>query len=418
MKHAIVIGDGITGLCSALSLEKRGWRVTLVGSGESRDVERPLVCSQDVLDWFRTELPDVARKLVTDGAKLISIGDILRSRFANFVASETDDQTRFLCSSQSFLRTSLEARISESSVSSIRGIVTGLLADQNRRQVTGVALGAEKLLADLVIESTGAQATRSRWLSRCELEPDRVRESGPTYRILSRFYRTKSPEPIPFLLVSGRNFRGGIYPLENDRFSISIVSREQTFADVSSSEDFFTKALPSIPDATRILSNIESGSGLQVISGIRNRETSFYSSASGIVGLVPLGESVLSGNPIYGRGVSLAIMQLRGLLSALDRSEDLDLADVRSEVRKGVLLARRFWREGAFADAAEETRLKPLRDAYVSRVISQLSTDPDLTRRFLYNYQLRLPAWRITRPTQIFRALSLNWSRSPLIIEE
>ncbi|MEK7357924.1 MAG: hypothetical protein AAB250_15850, partial [Bdellovibrionota bacterium] len=35
----------------------------------------------------------------------------------------------------------------------------------------------------------------------------------------------------------------------------------------------------------------------------------------------------------------------------------------------------------------------------------QTVTDPELTRRFLYNYQLMLPAWRITGPRQYLAAL-------------
>ncbi|MES2965929.1 MAG: FAD-dependent oxidoreductase [Bdellovibrionota bacterium] len=417
MNHAIVIGDGINGLCAALSLAKRSLRVTLVGPDVGGENDRALICSQHVSDWLKRELPEVERTLIERGARSISIAEILRTRFPLLPARDEDERSKFLCLSQSFFRRALEDRLASSGVEVLRGNVTGLVTNGASR-VTGIALGDRRVAANLVIDATGAGAVRAKWLTDAGLRADRTRLVGPSYKVLSRIYRSTASEPISFFLASSHSFRGGVYPLENDRFAISLVVPESLLLEKSEAHAFFDRAIPSIPRATKILASSTPTSELQVLDGIRNGSTDFYSSHSGIEGLFPVGESVFTGNPVYGRGISLAVLELRGLLKGLDASSELDLSLIRSETRKGVAHAKRYWREGAIADTAESGPLKRLRDAYVDFVIPQLETDPALTRRFLYNYQLMLPAWRITGPMQIFRALSLKWPRSPLIIEE
>lgn len=420
MRRVTVIGAGVCGLLAALLLEKRNGSVLLVdeNGGEPSPFDLPYICSNLVSNFLKTELPDVWADLTAAEARQISIAEILRARFSSPPVTPMDESTSFLCCSRTLLQRTLLEHVKRSKIQIERARVTKLIRTNVR--VTGVQIskpGATPatIESDLVVDTSGAGVSRQAWL-------DGVVESfenfGPRYTSIAKFFRHDGPrELVQFDLASGENFRGGIYPLEKDRFAIALIVPENVA--ITDAEAFFDSAIERIPGAKLLLSRAVKTQELQRISGLRNRSSNFYEATGPgrrLLGFLPIGDSILSSNPIYGRGISLAVIQLKALIDALDTAEPtgpIDLVSLHGKVAAGVKRSRRFWIDGAMADRGEDvstsagTRaLRFMRNIYVATVIPQLATNPDLTRRFLYNYQLQLPAWRITGPREYWTALT------------
>lgn len=400
--RTIVIGGGAIGkiLSAAIASRSTSAPILVDAPRSGSQPELPYVCSHLVIDFLSRELPAVSRRLDQGGARRISIAAMLNERFPAFAAAPRDERTLFLCLSSSLLGRALDVEMDRVDRRSDR--LTEILRHDGR--VTGVRCENGRVLeAELVIDATGSGFARQRWFPG---EHEVLR--GPSYVSLSRFFRTPHPARLRFELVSGQDFRGGIYPLENDRFAIALILPERLVPTEDRADAKFDDAVRLVPNAGELIASSTDATPLQILRGIRNRKWDFYERSPMPTGFLPIGDSVLSGNPIYGRGLSLAIVQVAQLLSLLDAGVPLDSSVFANRMRASFRRARAYWADGARADRADEENrplIRLVRDAYVKTVIPQLQSDPALMRRFLYNYQLMIPSWRITGPRQALRGL-------------
>ncbi|MEK7354859.1 MAG: FAD-dependent oxidoreductase, partial [Bdellovibrionota bacterium] len=241
-----VIGAGVSGLMAALLLERKNLNVQLVDENVDTPApyELPYICSSRVSTLLERDLPEIARALAHEGARKVSIAEILRFRFPGVAITAKDESTSFLCFSRSLLQRVLLEEVKRSRIELVRARVSGLLREGN--VVNGVELGATRLESELTLDTTGAGSTRSAWLEKLGIGPERFQTYGPRYVSLAKFYRTTLPSSsIQFDLASGQNFRGGVYPLEGDRFAIALVVPEQVLPeglDRAAAEKFFAEA--------------------------------------------------------------------------------------------------------------------------------------------------------------------------------
>ncbi|WP_314252276.1 NAD(P)/FAD-dependent oxidoreductase [Streptomyces sp. DSM 40907] len=204
----------------------------------------------------------------------------------------------------------------------------GLLGD--RRAVRGVRLrdadGVESdLRADLVIDASGRASRLPRWLARLGitgLAEERL-DSGMVYA--SRLYRAPVPTrgwPVVGVQADPRLRRpakaGGILPIDGDRWHVSLMGApggEPTRA----AEDFesFARTLRH-PIMADLLEHAEPLSEVSVTHSTANRRYYYERLSARPDGLVALGDSVATFNPVYAQGMSVAALgalALRDLLA-------------------------------------------------------------------------------------------------------
>lgn len=205
----------------------------------------------------------------------------------------------------------------------------GLLG--NRRTITGVRVreaGGEEteLRADLVIDASGRATRTPQWLTQLGITglAEKHIDSGLVYA--SRIYRAPGPtrdwpmvgvQADPSLPRPGN--AGGMLPIEGDRWHISLMGAPggQPTRDADAFEPFArTLRHPILAD---LLKRAEPLTNVSITHSTANRRYFYERLRTWPEGLVALGDSVASFNPVYAQGISVAAqgaLELRKLLSA------------------------------------------------------------------------------------------------------
>ncbi|MFI8388716.1 NAD(P)/FAD-dependent oxidoreductase [Streptomyces sp. NPDC085540] len=212
----------------------------------------------------------------------------------------------------------------------------GLLGD--RRAVRGVRLRdadgiASDLHADLVIDASGRASRLPRWLAELGvtgLVEERL-DSGMVYA--SRLYRAPVPTrgwPVVGVQADPRLRRpakaGGILPIDGDRWHVSLMGApggEPTRA----AEDFepFARTLRH-PVMADLLEHAEPLGDVSVTHSTANRRSYYERLSTRPDGLVALGDSVATFNPVYAQGMSVAALGALALRDLLAAGATRDLA--------------------------------------------------------------------------------------------
>ncbi|MFB7257733.1 FAD-dependent oxidoreductase [Streptomyces nojiriensis] len=214
--------------------------------------------------------------------------------------------------------------------------VVGLLGD--RRTVRGVRLrGADgieaELRADLVIDASGRASRLPRWLAGLGLTglAEERLDSGMVYA--SRLYRAPVPTrgwPVvgvqadPLLRQPAK--AGGILPIDGDRWHVSLMGApggEPTRA----AEHFvpFARSLRH-PIMADLLKHAEPLGDVSVTHSTANRRYYYEQPGARPDGLVALGDSVATFNPVYAQGMSVAALGALALRDLLATGSTHDLA--------------------------------------------------------------------------------------------
>ncbi|MFG2232057.1 NAD(P)/FAD-dependent oxidoreductase [Streptomyces sp. NPDC048723] len=205
----------------------------------------------------------------------------------------------------------------------------GLLGD--RHAVRGVRLrdadGIEsELRADLVIDASGRASRLPRWLAQLGLTglAEERLDSGMVYA--SRLYRAPVPTrgwPVVGVQADPRLRQpakaGGILPIDGDRWHVSLMGApggEPTRA--AGDFESFARTLRH-PIMADLLKHAEPLSEVSVTHSTANRRYYYERLSARPDGLVALGDSVATFNPVYAQGMSVAALgalALRDLLAA------------------------------------------------------------------------------------------------------
>ncbi|MBK3564465.1 NAD(P)/FAD-dependent oxidoreductase [Streptomyces sp. MBT62] len=207
--------------------------------------------------------------------------------------------------------------------------VVGLLGDH--RKVTGVRVqiagGTEtEVHADLVIDASGRSTRIPQWLTGMGITglAEKRIDSGLVYA--SRFYRAPVPthnwpmigvQAAPRLPQPGN--AGGILPIEGNRWHVSLMGAPggQPTRDADAFETFArTLRHPILAD---LLALAEPLTDVSVTHSTANRRNFYERLATWPEGLVALGDSVASFNPVYAQGIAVTAQGAVALRSLLVR---------------------------------------------------------------------------------------------------
>ncbi|MDI5968809.1 FAD-dependent monooxygenase [Streptomyces sp. SL13] len=352
-RNAVVVGGSVTGLATALALSGRGWRVRVLErsapppDGPPRKAalewDRPLVPQSGHSQFLQSLGVHVLREhaafvlddALEEGGRLLDLTAVAPPA-AGPADRAGDEQLEAL----GMRRPVLELLLLRA-VRALPGVtvgfgtaVRGLLMDADGGRATGVVTGdGSRLTADVVIDATGRAAMSRSWLAAAgvPVEPD---ESSPSYlRAYTRFYRLLAPGALPGPLNRG-NAAGGVWdhyaavvhPADGDVFAITLgaptadpattaLRRPGAFTAACRLSPFVASWVD--PAAAVPLTDVRAiampANALRGVISPRQRP---------VAGLFAVGDAAGLTDPLYGRGVSLALRHafvLAGLLDDGDR---------------------------------------------------------------------------------------------------
>jgi 2-polyprenyl-6-methoxyphenol hydroxylase-like FAD-dependent oxidoreductase len=318
MTRIVIVGAGPTGLYLATALAHRGHKITVIdrdpgpqadGSWRRRGVmqfHHPHFFRAQVVEALQAEMPQAYDDLQAAGAQPVHTVDGLvglRSRRSTF---------------EQILRATAHR---EPGITLRTGHAQQVLADRGR--VTGLRIDGARIDADLVINASGRAGRLGRELR----HPPQTSDCGFTY--LSRQYQLHpgaGPAPMnaPFGHHDGYpGYHAIVFLHDNGVFSTTIArpSADPTLAGLRfpPAFDAATHAIPALaawtdPHRAHPISPVMTG----------GRLTNSYQGQLddhdqvGLPGLLHVGDTVCTTNPVVGRGVTTSLMQARQLLQLFD----------------------------------------------------------------------------------------------------
>ncbi|HEX9260460.1 MAG TPA: FAD-dependent oxidoreductase [Acidimicrobiales bacterium] len=347
MAEIVVVGGGVAGLGAAVTLSRRGHKVTLL----ERDAT-PLPASADeAFDWdrrgapqvrqshaflarlcllLRDQYPDVLQALLDEGAEELRFGDALPPTLQGYEPQPDDVDLTILA----LRRTTYEwvlrrAALASPGVTLRDGIVVeGLVATgASPPRVTGVRCADGSTIdADIVVVATGRRTALPAWLEAIGTPPvtEQADECGIVY--YSRFYRLRPGHELPPRVGPMGGDMGylkyGVFLGDHRTFSITLATPTE--------DDLLRRLLADdkvFDDTCRLLTGTaayldgraEPISPAAVMAGLVNRWRDYVPDGAPLaLGVHALGDAWLCTNPLYGRGCTTGFWQAHLLAEAID----------------------------------------------------------------------------------------------------
>lgn len=463
MARAVVVGAGVAGLGTALSLARQGHEVIVL---ERDDVPLPSGPSEAFDRWERRGTPQARHS----HAFLARLRNLLRDRFGDVLDAlreagateirfcdnlpETlldwsprpgdDDLVALACRRTTFewvLRRAVEA---EPGVELRCGTqVTGLaVTGTETPTVTGVHHGdaGDVLEAELTVVATGHRSAMATWLDEYGIElPCTEEETGIVY--LSRFYRLHEgvERPTSTGPVAGDldYLKYAVFQGDDRTFSVTlaVTAEDRELRARLRDPAAFDRAAAALEPAAPWVAAERAAAitDVHVMAGLRNRLVHFTDDDGDplVLGLHAVGDSHTATNPLYGRGCPLAMVQATLLADALAEHPHDPLARSRAyeaACREEVepwfhtavaqdRAARQAAEEAAAAVSAPHDvpgsateSVDPnqfVRDLVRHGILPAARTDADVFRAFLRSFNLLDPPDRLmSDPTVASRVLA------------
>ena len=357
MGTALIIGGGVAGLGTALTLAESGHDVTVV---ERDEVTLPATPDEAFTGWPRRGAPQVRHS----HAFLARLRNLLRDRQPHLLEDllaagatemrfterlpETltdtspmpgdEDLVALACRRTTFewvlRRDAMEAR----GVRLVQGAVAGLEAAERSAgvpHVTGVRLeDGTTLTADWVVDASGRRSPLPAWLGALggPVLEEREEDTGIVYS--SRFYRLLPGAELPPVVGMNAGDLGflkfAVFLGDNDTYSITFgVPTEDADLRALLREPGFTNAARTVPALEPWVDPAiaEPITGVEVMARLLNRSRRFLvDDAPVVTGLLAVGDAHTCTNPLYGRGCSLGFVSAHLLAEALGEAGDDPLA--------------------------------------------------------------------------------------------
>ncbi|WP_329214540.1 hypothetical protein OG352_04460 [Streptomyces sp. NBC_01485] len=382
MAAIVIAGGGVAGLALALALGGRGHRVRVLERSEpppdgpvvkSAELWRRPMVAQAAHDHIlnalgvrtlRRHAPAVLDAALEEGARLLDLTAVAPAG----PREPGDDDLVTLVVRRPVLDVVLHraVRALPGVTVSHRSTVAGLLPapdGPSGRRVTGVVTRAgETIPADLVVDASGRASASRSWLAAAGLPvPDDL--TGPSrLRAFGRFYRLRDPDGPPPGALNRGNAAGGVWdhysavlhPADNDVFAITFGTLPGDRATTAlRTPEAFTAACRLSPyladwvdeDVARPLGPVRViGMPPNILRG----------TAAGhrppVTGLLQAGDAACVTDPMFGRGMSLALAHAFALAELLDEHPT---ADERLSLAATALVGRllRPWYEQGVHDS-------------------------------------------------------------------
>ncbi|MGZ3142674.1 NAD(P)/FAD-dependent oxidoreductase [Lentzea chajnantorensis] len=422
--HAVVLGGGLAGMLAATVLVKHYDEVTVVERDQLPDGPEPrtgvpqarhahLLMSGGARA-IEELLPGTLDELLAAGAHRIGVPNALVSLSAQGWVPRFPEMQYIVSCSRSLLDWVVRSQaLRDNKISVLTGTEpVSLLGDGDA--VTGVLVEDRvsrervSLEANLVLDATGRASKLARWLADFGLPevPQETVDSGLAYA--TRVFRAPASAATDFPIVNvqanPRDPHPGctatLLPIEGGRWLVTLSGTRG--GEPTTDESRFVDFARSVrnPVVGDLIADAEPLTPVYGAHGTANRRLFFERLKSWPTGVLALGDSVATYNPVYGHGMSIAAQ------SALALDAGLRSGATAQQVQRAIAKVV----DGAWAMATNQDILypdaigKPLPLAgrvlqrYVDRLVRTATSEPAVTRAFIDAFTLSGPMTNLMSP--------------------
>jgi 2-polyprenyl-6-methoxyphenol hydroxylase-like FAD-dependent oxidoreductase len=352
-ERVVIIGAGVAGLATALTLNRLGLEVIVV----ERDEEPPDISSEDAFTkWsrpgvpqfrhahlflgrlhsiLRDRYPDLHAALLAAGLELSTLEEVLPASHAGIKLIPGDEDLVHYWGRRATFEYVLRRYVGE-----LPGVlfihsakVHGLVTESDARgvRVRGVELTqngtSHKIDASFVVDASGKRSKSPEWLRALGVRVD-VDSNPSDFVYACRHYRLKDPQNQPPRRDGGGNFDYlgyATFYAEHGHFAVTFgcpVEERELAAAIPRTESF-EALIDGLPVLKHWTGQSEVLTKVLGAGRFENRWTHFRTRGKKeLLGFFPVGDSHVETNPMYGRGCAAAFWQAETLAEVLAASDD------------------------------------------------------------------------------------------------
>jgi 2-polyprenyl-6-methoxyphenol hydroxylase-like FAD-dependent oxidoreductase len=426
IRHAVVIGASMAGLTTARVLADHADAVTVLdrddlpagydarkGVPQGRHAHAILAGGARAIEEL---FPGIMAEMVGAGAGVLDFNEGFWHQAGGYRARSLIER-KVISASRPFLEGHVRARVAALPNVRIRSgaAVECLLATGGR--VRGVRVfdgtSAADLDADFVVDCSGRASQASLWLEQLGFPAPAVDEVRCDMRYATLVLRRSPTDLDGTFAIAIETPPAGkraafLIPIEGDRWMLTMGA--SFGAPVPAGEDEFRAAVATLPggDIARALERAEVLSPVahhRLVTSKRRRYERLRRRPSGFVAL---GDAVCSFNPIYGQGMSSAVLQAVALgqcVATYDNDQEL----VRSFYERAAKVIATPWAIAVGADFAfpECRGPKPmgtdLINRYMRKVLVAAQVSPEVNTAMIRVQNLLAPPASLFTPAMMLK---------------
>ncbi|MEV6241096.1 FAD-dependent monooxygenase [Lentzea sp. NPDC051838] len=415
---AVVIGGGIAGLLAAHVLSESHDVVVLErdklsdepeyrsGVPQGRHVHGLLVRGGEILEEL---FPGLRAELVEAGAHLTDAGEAQLLNSVGWLA-KADTGLPLLTVSRPLLETHIRRRVTAKIVDGVH--VTGLSFSGST--VDGVVTRDGRVDADLVVDASGRASKLTTWLSDAGVAvPEPVVVDSRT-GYATRLYTAPEDFPVVIAELAGApdHPRGcAVMRIEGGRL---MVTAQGAAGDHPSRDpEEYDRFLASLRGPlAEMLADAEPLTPIYLFARTASRRSGYESVRDWPGGLVAVGDSACSFNPVYGQGMTVAALE-----SLLFRGHtDFSARGCHAFQKKVAKVAAEAWAMSSGADRGwtddEPGTAQRLLGWFMKKWQAGIVHDPDLFRRFVRVVHMKATPASLMNPV-VFRRLAKYSRQDP-----
>lgn len=408
-RRAVVLGAGMAGLLAAHALAAHYERVLVIdrddlstspsnrqGVEQGRHAHALLARGQQILE---ARFPGFTGEIADAGARTGDMLEVSRLHFSGHRLRPATSGLTVVSASRALLEHHVRARVRATPGVEIvdRCDVAGLTSDRTGTRVTGVRLlrradssAEETMTADLVVDATGRSSRVPMWLAEFGVDPPAEERVVVDVAYATRRYRMGAAALDGDLAVicaptPASPRMGALALLEADvgMLTVAGICGDRPPLDPEGFDDFVgTLSVPDIARATAAAEPLDDPVRHRFPASTWRR----YDTIDLPDGLVVIGDSICSLNPIYGQGMTIAALEAQALAEHLSRHRRLRPRRLQRALAR---IIRPAWQMAAGADLqfpdveGNRTRTQKALGSYIARVHSAAAGDAHLSRAFL-----------------------------------
>jgi 2-polyprenyl-6-methoxyphenol hydroxylase-like FAD-dependent oxidoreductase len=435
IRHAIVIGASMAGLTATRVLAGHAGTVTVLdrddlaagyeprkGVPQGRHAHALLAGGARAIEGL---FPGIMAEMVGAGAGLVNFNHGFWFQAGGYRA-ESLIERNVISASRPFLEAHVRARVAALPNVTIRSsaAVERLLATGDR--VRGVRLfdgtASSDLDADFVVDCSGRASQAGHWLEEVGFPAPAVDEVRCDMRYATMVLRRSPSDLDGTFAITIESPPAGkraafLLPIEGDRWMLTMGA---SFGlEAPADEDAFRAAMATMPagDISRVLARADVLAPVAHHRLVTSKRRRYERVGRLPAGFVALGDAVCSFNPIYGQGMSSAVLQAVALGECVAAHDD-DHELARAFYARAAKVIATPWSIAVGADFAypECRGAKPfgtdLVNRYMRKVLTAARVSPEVNTAMILVQNL------MTEPSSLFKpAMMLKVHRAARAVE-